>query len=379
VVNVAHYYNNGASFNKVFILIVKILNKSFLNGDNYFLLDLCTKFFGNKRGSVKIHRLVYSCHNAKSHEFFNDFIDIYFKAAGKFRHHDFIRNKHFQLLLSCTFKLKPAEFFRFGLMFCRILLFVLLGGFLRDFLLFGIVVLSALGVFKVEVGVFFIILIQIDIISSCINSADIFLNICRICKAYVKLRFYPMLVRLWRLLFLFRLFMRRLRSRLWSLSRRGSLLLRSRIWSLHRRSGLLLRLLWSLRRRSSLLLRSRLWRLCRLCGFRFWACRVLLWLLSRSIFCLCTLCGSMMLCRLPAFGIRLFLMVNRRFLFRLFLSCFFFFLLFRLHVFLLRPFSFFSLCFLFRLFCGGKILIKAFHLILLCKAFKDEIYFLSIN
>ncbi len=72
MVNVSHNNYNRASRLEILCLVLIVNDKSFLDGNNNFLFDLCAQFISNDSRRVKIDYLVDACHNAKSHQLFDN-------------------------------------------------------------------------------------------------------------------------------------------------------------------------------------------------------------------------------------------------------------------------------------------------------------------
>ena len=71
MVNVTHNNNYGSSLNTLAVIIA-VIDKSFLDSNDNFLLDLCAKLFGNERSGIEINYLIDSAHLAETHKLLDD-------------------------------------------------------------------------------------------------------------------------------------------------------------------------------------------------------------------------------------------------------------------------------------------------------------------
>ena len=105
MVNVSHNDNYRASRLQILSLILFVNDKSFLDGYNHLVLNLCANLFGYKRGGVKVDGLVLVSHNSQAHQLFDNVGNGGFQAGCKLGNNYLVGNHYLKLLLSCSFKL----------------------------------------------------------------------------------------------------------------------------------------------------------------------------------------------------------------------------------------------------------------------------------
>ena len=72
VVNVSHDNNNRITLDKVFLLVLAVVNYSVFNRNNNLLFNLCAKLGCNNLGGVIVNDLVDGCHDAEGKELFDN-------------------------------------------------------------------------------------------------------------------------------------------------------------------------------------------------------------------------------------------------------------------------------------------------------------------
>ena len=72
VVNVSHDNNNRIALNKVFLLVLAVVNNSVFNRNNNLLFNLCAKLGCNNFRCIKINDLVDGCHDAEREQLFDN-------------------------------------------------------------------------------------------------------------------------------------------------------------------------------------------------------------------------------------------------------------------------------------------------------------------
>ncbi len=105
VVNVTHNNNDRASLNELILGVSLVLDKSFLDSNVNFLLNLCAELLSHECRSIEVYDLINRCHNSETHKFLDDLCSCYLQPACKLGNHDLIGDHYFKLLLSCSFKL----------------------------------------------------------------------------------------------------------------------------------------------------------------------------------------------------------------------------------------------------------------------------------
>ena len=72
MVNVTHNNDNRTSWLQILCLVLIINDKSFLDGNDNFLFNLCAQLVCNDSGCIKVNDLVDTSHYAESHELFDN-------------------------------------------------------------------------------------------------------------------------------------------------------------------------------------------------------------------------------------------------------------------------------------------------------------------
>ena len=79
MVNVAHNNYNGISQFKILLAVLGLVDNSLLDGNNYFLLNLCTEFGRNDFSRVVVDNLVCGYHHTQSKELLDNLSRLHLK------------------------------------------------------------------------------------------------------------------------------------------------------------------------------------------------------------------------------------------------------------------------------------------------------------
>ncbi len=134
VVNVTHNDYNRAAGLEICIVIVGIVDKTLLNGNDNFLLYLCAHFLSYERSCIEVDLLIDGSHYTQLHQLLDDFCSSSLQTGSQLADCDGIGDEHLQLLLSCSLQLQSLELLSLRLLLGE-LLAVPLSGLLIDLLL----------------------------------------------------------------------------------------------------------------------------------------------------------------------------------------------------------------------------------------------------
>ncbi len=142
VVNVSHNYDYGAARLEVCIVVIAVVDEALLNGNDNFLLNLCTELLCYERSCIEVYLLIDRSHNAETHELLYYLCSSNFKTCCELADCDALGDHYLELLLSCALELETLELLSLRLLLAE-LLTVSLSGLLVYLLLLGAVILSA--------------------------------------------------------------------------------------------------------------------------------------------------------------------------------------------------------------------------------------------
>ena len=117
VVYMSHNYNHRASFLRIIVIIVTVVDKTLFNSNNNFLFYLSAHFVCYKRRGIIINHFVNRSHNAESHKLFDNLRSSRLKPCRKFSHGYLIGYHDFKLLVSGLFQLYTAKSVRLRFLF----------------------------------------------------------------------------------------------------------------------------------------------------------------------------------------------------------------------------------------------------------------------
>ena len=80
VVNVTHNNDNRASRLEILLFVRIVNNKSLLDSNDNFLLDLCAQLISHDSRRIEVNDLVYACHYAQTHKLFDNYRSSDFKS-----------------------------------------------------------------------------------------------------------------------------------------------------------------------------------------------------------------------------------------------------------------------------------------------------------
>ncbi len=194
VVNVTHNNNNRATLFSIFGIII-FFNQALFNGDDYFVLYLCTKFLCHQARCIKVNFFIDCCHYPKKHQSLDNFCCSYLQPGCKFSYGNHIRNPYTKLLLSGTLQFQSTQLILLCFPFVGILLTATLCRLLVDFLLFGGILIPTILSGRGNLLIPLIVLIQINIRASGIDRATLFCgNTLRRCHLHLYMKPFPMLL-----------------------------------------------------------------------------------------------------------------------------------------------------------------------------------------